>query len=380
MIMFNLCEGVDLTDCWPFRDKLRAEARQLSAHSSVSKRTAIATSRQKLGRKIEAFHAKGSAFLGDISDGGDDISLEQIDCEEDNILDVGDEFDDFPDDSIPSDASSDEGSNDDEEEEEEEMAENPEGLRLAMPSSLGRECIVRIGLEALATQELELRKGQANDALEDLRLALGHKALLWRTKVRTAKNNKECTRAWDDIKTARRQVEKNVRHYHRAWRALVALGADETIMTQYKVIGTNDLRLSGDVLDPSRLGQRNDTLAWFWRLGTNNSDQDNSWMEECKSLSCSGSDTLKKCLPFHAVYRVNFLRAKARYDRWDEELKIVQHEMQWCVLYFEHQMEIWGERAQAATREGPRAYAHKQVAMWQKFAIDGQNRFNGKTV
>jgi len=102
VIMFDLCEGVDLTDCWPFRDKLRAEARQLSAHSSVSKRTAIATSRQKLGRKIEAFHAKGSAFLGDISDGGDNISLEQIDCEEDNILDVGDEFDDFPDDSIPS--------------------------------------------------------------------------------------------------------------------------------------------------------------------------------------------------------------------------------------------------------------------------------------
>jgi hypothetical protein len=81
-----------------------------------------------------------------------------------------------------------------------------------------------------------------------------------------------------------------------------------------------------------------------------------------------------------AVYRVNFLRAKARYDRWDEELKIVQHEMQWCVLYFEHQMQVWGERAQVATREGPRAYAYKQVAMWHNFAIDGQNRFNGKMV
>jgi hypothetical protein len=200
---------------------------------------------------IEAFHAKGSAFLGNFDDGGDDIFLEQIDCEEDNILDVGDEAEDLLDNSVASDDSSDDGPEGGEEEDDEEVAENPERLRLAMPSSLGRACVVRLGLETLAKQELELRKGQANDALEGLRLALGHKALLWRTKVRTAKNNKQRTRAWDDIKIARRQVEKNVRHYHRARRALVSLGADNTIMSQYKVIGTNDLRLSGDIMDPS---------------------------------------------------------------------------------------------------------------------------------
>jgi hypothetical protein len=71
------------------------------------------------------------------------------------------------------------------------------------------------------------------------------------SKVMTAKNSKQCTRAWDDIKNARRQVEKNVQHYHRARRALASLGADDKIMSQYKVIGTNDLQLSGDVLDPS---------------------------------------------------------------------------------------------------------------------------------
>jgi hypothetical protein len=226
--------------------------------------------------------------------------LEQIDCEEDNILGVDDEVDDLPEHSTASDDTGDEGSEDgeDDEDDDEAITENPERLRLAMPSSLGRGCIVSLGLKTLAMQELELRKGQANDALEDLRLALGHKALLWRTKVRTAKNNKERTRAWDDIKIARRQVEKNVRHYHRARRALVSLGADDKIMSQYKVIGTNDLQLSGDVLDPSRLGQRNDTLAWFWRLGTSNSDQDNSWMEECKSLIYFSSYGLKICLPF----------------------------------------------------------------------------------
>jgi len=32
------------------------------------------------------------------------------------------------------------------------------------------------------SQELELRQGQANDALEGLRLALGHKSLLFRNQ------------------------------------------------------------------------------------------------------------------------------------------------------------------------------------------------------
>ncbi|KAG1797545.1 uncharacterized protein BJ212DRAFT_1289685 [Suillus subaureus] len=36
------------------------------------------------------------------------------------------------------------------------------------------------------------------------------------------------------------------------------------------------------------------------------------------------------CSPF-LVYWVNWLKAKAQYDRWSEELKLVQHEMYWTV-------------------------------------------------
>ena len=84
-----------------------------------------------------------------------------MDCEEDNILDVGDEVDDLPEHSTASDDTSDEGSENGEDDENEDdddeaIAENPEHLCLAMPSSLGRECIVCLGLETLATQELEL--------------------------------------------------------------------------------------------------------------------------------------------------------------------------------------------------------------------------------
>src|SRR5882724_12032231 len=48
-------------------------------------------------------------------------------------------------------------------------------MLILIPSSLQFADIQRLALVTMASQELELRQGQANDALEGLRLALGHK-------------------------------------------------------------------------------------------------------------------------------------------------------------------------------------------------------------
>jgi len=55
----------------------------------------------------------------------------------------------------------------------------PEHMSIFMPSSLQFAYIQRLGLVTMASQELELRQGQANDALKGLRLALGHKSFLF---------------------------------------------------------------------------------------------------------------------------------------------------------------------------------------------------------
>jgi hypothetical protein len=74
------------------------------------------------------------------------------------------------------------------------------------------------------------------------------------------------------------------------------------------------------------------------------------------------------------------LRSKARYDRWMEELAIVQSEMTWTVNYFEYQKVIWEKRADISRnlgQEGHTAYALKQAAMWEKFATEGTKKFDG---
>jgi hypothetical protein len=72
---------------------------------------------------------------------------------------------------------------------------------------------------------------------------------------------------------------------------------------------------------------------------------------------------------FYKVLRVNWLRAKARRDRWQEELKIVESEMEWTLRYYGFLKEIWSERAEWSVKcklEGHKSYAEKQMWLWGK--------------
>jgi hypothetical protein len=102
----------------------------------------------------------------------------------------------------------------------------------------------------------------------------------------------------------------------------------------------------------------------------------------CKNVSLFLTTTIH--INYHnLVYRVNWLRAKARRDRWSEELQIVRHEMRWTVLWFEHQMKEWQNRLDESVKEnkpGHIAYAEKQVAMWKRFMREGNQGFKGMMV
>jgi hypothetical protein len=69
------------------------------------------------------------------------------------------------------------------------------------------------------------------------------------------------------------------------------------------------------------------------------------------------------------VHRVNFLRAKACMDRWNEELKIVRKEMGWTVWGFMFYANRWGGfKAKTLHWPAKGEYAAKQEAMWMEKA------------
>jgi hypothetical protein len=76
---------------------------------------------------------------------------------------------------------------------------------------------------------------------------------------------------------------------------------------------------------------------------------------------------------------VNWLRAKARHQRWEEEVTILQNEMKWIKLFFQHQIQVWEARRNRATsmkKFGHQLFAAKQVWMWRKFLSDASHTFS----
>jgi hypothetical protein len=80
---------------------------------------------------------------------------------------------------------------------------HPEHVKLPLPSHVGIRLCRELGLSQIASQEVELRKGQAHECLHQLKLALGLKSALFRKTIRLPKSQKTKTRGH----TAVRNIE-----------------------------------------------------------------------------------------------------------------------------------------------------------------------------
>jgi hypothetical protein len=240
---------------------------------SLAEKIALHDRQSSLKTKIEAFNQKSQIFLPHKNWDGVSLNLLGLDnlAEDINTLHVADAHE----------------SDLDQDEDELEVESDPASL--CMPSFLGKQQCVEHGWMDVAYQELQLRVCQANDCLKELRLALGHKSLLFRQSVRIACGKKGKTRAWAEVTSIDNQIRKHVRVYHRARDALVQLGAEDHILKRYQLIKPEDLKMTGDIVEENRVGQRTDSLAWFWRLDGAGHHPDNNWMNECEYISMAHS-------------------------------------------------------------------------------------------
>jgi hypothetical protein len=129
-------------------------------------------------------------------------------------------------------------------------------------------------------QEIELRKGQANDALHQIRIALAQKSFAYRTSVRNADSQQKKTRAWDGITTLEATVRHHVAVYRQSRAAMVNLGADDATLGRYQVLKHEDLKVSTAVIDVRMPSRTQSTLAWFWTMDVQGDTSSNTWMAE----------------------------------------------------------------------------------------------------
>lgn len=203
--------------------------------------------------------------------------------------------------------------------------------------------------------------------MESLRNALGEKSFVFRSQVRNAKSQKKMTRSWGEVNKIEVQVQAFARTYRTARNALIQLRAGKKILDHFEELSQEDLKMSGDIIEENRMGQRNEKLAWFWRL--DGKGEDDECMKECALFICINEMIGLKFICI--VYRVSWLRMKARLDRWQEEKRLLKEEMIWTVESFKYQETQWGNRAERLRgkdeKEGHVSYALRESNMWVTF-------------
>ncbi|KAG1840122.1 hypothetical protein C8R48DRAFT_679665 [Suillus tomentosus] len=338
-----LITGINLED---LQDGLRADIRQLPTDATPRQKASIEEKRQRLTARIAKFHETADAMtagmdLGTATVHSDDPRFCYAGHDENGWGEVSDEeISEYIDEEI--------------------LAEE---MGIWMPSSVPYQNALALGLGPLQAEELELRKGQANDCLEKLRMALGHKAIIYRQYFRSANSTWAGTRSKQEAQRYQLKIDKCVRSYQRARSAMEGLGMDKaTFGSLYQPISPTELSIDKEVTEENRFGQGSDRLAWFWRGNHASQGQDDAWIDES---------------PTDLVYRVNWLKAKARWNRWQEELRLVRHEMGWTINWFKYHQNEWERRGGQATRPGHQAYAYQQVLMWGRFVEGAEKNFNG---
>lgn len=121
----------------------------------MTDQASIEEHRQRLSTRIRNYNAKG-VLLMEVETGGD-LEVRPVSFDEDEILDADEDADE--DEMMAVDDAGDDSEVELEQEgvdDEDEVAEDPERMQLMMPLSFTRGDIIRLGLESLARQELEL--------------------------------------------------------------------------------------------------------------------------------------------------------------------------------------------------------------------------------
>ena len=253
------------------RSRLRLEISKLPQKPTVKQQLMIARLRARIGKQVKDFLHAASSYLPPL----DETDLKAF---EDEVIDTPSEESVEPEEAI--DGPLYEDFDYEEEEEYEPPLVHPEDTILPLPSNI-ISVDLKPSLQSLVSVERELRKGQANDNLEGVRIGLANKSLLLLTDVNRSTSTKQSTRAWASVRNAQSQILHHASGYQRAWQALKSIGTAEDLVV-YQKLHQKDLVVVKDIAMAKRFGQGSDRLAWFWRIGPSEDALTGKWMEECE--------------------------------------------------------------------------------------------------
>jgi hypothetical protein len=238
-----------------------------------------------------------------------------------------------------------------------EAPDFPENEAVILPSSLPESGRSR----ELTNLEVQLREGQANEALKTIRECLSQRLVLIRKKK--TDHDKVSTRQASGAYTRlTAQMDQAAVIYRKAYDAMIKLGMNQNHPV-YRPLLDQDLS-AGDIFNQNRtLGHGYKPNApWIWYtsgvFSTNSIAQ--NWLEEGMSHVLRN---IAYWLP--TVVRVQFLESKVNRDRWNEEVELLETELVRTKTYFATISHEWVKLAASAT-DGRAAYCHRLAATYHR--------------
>ncbi|KAJ7029929.1 hypothetical protein C8F04DRAFT_1211870 [Mycena alexandri] len=264
---------------------------------------------------------------------------------------------------------------------EEESTARPEGMRLHLPSSLSAVTREEICIAGLVEEEERLREAQAVEGLHDLRRQLRTRTCAHQFKRKQTDGQWAYTKSQALQSGIEARVKAVASQYNRARAALLGLRGPGEWEEKFKVLKQSDIRgmnertlneeekeeerraraLAGLPRDGEETGEGKRQLSWLWYTGA------------------TGDTTEDGRL--HDDIRIEWTKARARADRWREEVILLEEEMRRVLEFCKWKAKWWEERtagrpdASNVLAEGVRAYALEQVTRERFWATSWERKW-----
>jgi hypothetical protein len=236
--------------------------------------------------------------------------------------------------------------------------ERAESIPLYLPSSLPPHIRQLPEISTLLDRERRLRIAQADESLADIRRQRRIISGLWQFKKTNVDGtgNKTSTRMRTLYDRFNLRTKRCAMRYRAARGALLVIDPLGSWQSRLKDLKDNDIRGPG----------KDDN-------GTRNSRFEPSWIWMVPRI-ISAPDMEDSEMALDESLQVEWAKCRARKERWEEEVLIIQEEMRRVIAYQLWRAQWWldqrGRRANidGATLQGIAAYAEKQANLCEALA------------
>lgn len=241
----------------------------------------------------------------------------------------------------------------------------------------------------LAKDERDLRTGHGHDILENLRDAIGFKAICIR-QSRETRGYVRHGRTEALVRRSQKVVDQWIKTYNLNWGRLSNLGPENASFSGLRPLKKEDTTSMSTWLVDRKYADAGTELPWIWvitRLNFGEQDGDiisqvKQWNEEgtcARKIPCAG----RPLTAARTVVRLQYLHRRALLSRWDEECVVKKEESRRIGEAFWYEEKIWRARAGQApaltipleTRRGFAAFAMKQAAMYKRMAESADQQY-----